>query len=166
MCFRTSRFCCKNQNKKLLNRFLHYNCRVFDWQVDGRNQTERYSGYQVWTVGYVSLKISKWNFVHQDSHSAEETDHFLIDWLVTTPKISIGISMRQIEPKFLEKNEFEFRDKSKFMAPFGNFRPTGLLLKGKKSTSLQPKLLPKIEFFRLRPRWKRTKIYQRKTWFW
>ena len=55
---RTSRFCCKNRNKKLLNRILHYNCRVFDWHVDERNQTGSYAEYQVWRFRQVSIKIS------------------------------------------------------------------------------------------------------------
>ena len=58
MRLRTSGFYCKNPNKKLLNRILHYNYRAFDWHVDERNQTGSYAKNQVWRFRQVSIKIS------------------------------------------------------------------------------------------------------------
>ena len=54
---------------------------------------------------------------------------FSIDWFVTIPKKFDWNLMQQLERENSEKIELEYRDKSKFIEPFGNFGPSGFSCK-------------------------------------
>ena len=61
----------------------------------------------------------------------KNSGYFSIGWFVTTPQKSIGILMQRIKPENSELLEFEYGDKSKFIAPFGTFLSIRVLLQGK-----------------------------------
>ena len=141
------------ESKKILSRVFLYNCRAFDWHVDRRNQTGSYAECQVWRLSEVSTKICSFNSVQSGLWSKKKSGQFSTGSFVTTPWISIGILVQQIEPENSEIIEFEYRNKSKSIAPFGTFLSIKFLLQGKQSTSFRPKRLLKNEFFRFRPQW-------------
>ena len=62
---------------------------------------------------------------NKDSDARKKPTTFLGDWFVKTPKKPIAILMQQIEPENSRKIEFEHRDKSKFIAFFETFGPSG-----------------------------------------
>ena len=55
----------------------------------------------------------------------EKNRQILVIWFVKPPQKSIAILMQQIEPEISETIEFDCRDKSKFIALFGTFGPSG-----------------------------------------
>ena len=100
--------------KKFLNRILHYNCRAFDWHVDGSHS-------------YENQFLELW--YNQVSDATKKPTTFQSIDLWQLQKISIEILMQQIEPENSEKIELEHRDKPKFMESFGNFGPSGFCCK-------------------------------------
>ena len=74
---------------------------------------------------------------------------------------STGILTEQIIPVVLEKIKFGYPEKSKFLAVFGNFAPSGVCWNGKTDIFSIKRLL-KNEFFRLRPEWKKPTLYWRR----
>ena len=64
-----------------------------------------------------------------------------------TPKDSIAILRQQIEPEESEKIEFESRDKSKFIAAFGTFGPSGFCCKAENQHLFNLSVCSKMNFF-------------------
>ena len=64
-----------------------------------------------------------------------------------TPKDSIAILTQQIEPEESEKIEFESRDKSKFIAAFGTFGPSGFCCKAENQHLFNLSVCSKMNFF-------------------
>ena len=64
-----------------------------------------------------------------------------------TPKDSIAILRQQIEPEESEKIEFESRDKSKFIAVFGTFGPSGFCCKAENQHLFNLSVCSKMNFF-------------------
>ena len=103
---------------------------------------------------------------NQDSDARKTIDHCFFESFVTTPVRSIGILIEKITPVVSEKIQFEYLDKSKCIAPFRNFAPSGFCCKEENQHLLNLNISSKINFFDWCLNGRNWPVTNGETWFW
>ena len=93
-----------------MKQFLLYNCTVFDWDIDGRNQTCSNEQIGVWFSVEISFFLNFFGFHGLSGLSSKDRNHlFSMESFLKNVKISIETLRGDINSVLTETNMFENR---------------------------------------------------------
>ena len=127
--FRLSGFLRKAKTQQNCNQLIFHKLKVFEWDLDGWNQSSSYGKEIRLNPGKKSFLIECLEIFQTIRMQRWEEKIFLSEYFFANAKCFHEAWIIEIKPELTEKHEFEYRDKSMLIAYFGFYGLSYFLFK-------------------------------------